>query len=219
MGNKDAATALYMKDKHVFADAFNFCLFKGKQVIDPNSLQEVGERDIALPYGSDGVKQSVERVRDVVKVVMTDDKVAYLLLGIENQSNVHYAMPVRNMLYDAMRYVGQMSESDSSHKKLGAYKGANPDEYLSKFKKEDRLLPVITLVVYFGSKPWDGPTTLHEMFREIDPNIKKLIPDYKLNLIAPYAIDDTEFALFNSSLKEVWRLLSMRTHQKRYQRC
>ena len=38
---------------------------------------------------------------------MEDDRAAYLLLGIENQSDIHYAMPIRNMLYDAIQYVNQ----------------------------------------------------------------------------------------------------------------
>lgn len=43
----------------------------------------------------------------------------------------------------------------------GGEKGAKQpvqksDEYLSGFMKDDRLLPVVTLVVYFGSKEWTG---------------------------------------------------------------
>lgn len=28
-------------------------------------------------------------------------------------------------------------------------------------KKDDRLVPVITVVVYYGEKPWDGAVSLH----------------------------------------------------------
>ena len=43
------------------------------------------------------------RVRDVLKkaVIMNDGKLAYLLLGIENQTDINLAEPVRCMLYDA----------------------------------------------------------------------------------------------------------------------
>lgn len=72
------------------------------------------------------------------------------ILGIENQSNVHYAMPVRNMLYDAMQFSSQVEASALSHRKEHDNK-PTADEFLSGWYKEDRLLPVITLVIYFGA--------------------------------------------------------------------
>ena len=41
-------------------------------------------------------------------MLVKDDHAAYILLGIENQQKVHYAMPVRNMLYDALQYDKQV---------------------------------------------------------------------------------------------------------------
>ena len=38
-------------------------------------------------------------------------------------------------------------------------------EYLSRFRKKDRLIPIISLVFYYGSEPWDGPVDLYDMFR------------------------------------------------------
>ena len=78
-----------------------------------------------------------------------------LVLGIENQSNVHYAMPVRNMLYDAMQYEKQVRQLAAAHRKK--HDAATSDEYLSGMSREDKITPVITLVINFGSKRWDGP--------------------------------------------------------------
>lgn len=204
MGKIDTATIHYMKDKKVFADAFNFFVYKGEQVIDPDSLQELDTREIAVPYGSDGVKQPVQKVRDLIRsVTMTDNKTAYLLLAIENQANVHYAMPAKNLLYDALQYATQVEDAAASHRKAGGFRGASSAEYLSGFKKEDRLIPVITLVLYFSPAPWDGPRSLHEMFGKIDSRVLRFVPDYKINLIAPNEISETEFGQFQSSLKEV----------------
>ena len=33
----------------------------------------------------------------------------YVLYGAENQAEIHYAMAVRNNLYDALEYAGQVS--------------------------------------------------------------------------------------------------------------
>ena len=69
--------------------------------------------------------------------------------------------------------------------------------------KQDRLLPVVTLVVCFNAEEWDGPMSIHEMFGEQDARILALVPDYKINLVAPASIKDSDFGKFRTSLKEV----------------
>ena len=60
----------------------------------------------------------VQKYRDLLKTatIMEDGEATYVLLGIENQTEVHYAMPVRNMLYDAMQYNQQVTEIAEKHK-------------------------------------------------------------------------------------------------------
>lgn len=206
LGVKDTVTAKYMRQNNVFADAFNYFVYEGEQVIDPDSLEELDTREIEVPYGGEeGAEQPVQRTRDVIKSVtaMTDQKAAYLVLAVENQSNVHYAMAVRNMVYDALQYAKQVEKAVASHKKSGDYKAADSDEFLSGFMKSDHLLPVATLVIYFGPKSWDGPMSIHEMFQASDPKMLSIVPDYRINLIAPAAIEDSDFGKFSSTLKEV----------------
>ena len=206
MGVKDTVTTKYMRQNEIFADAFNYFVYGGEQVIHPDSLKELDTREIDVPYGGEnGAGQPVQKTRDVIKsvVAMMDKSTAYLLLAIENQSNIHYAMPVKNMVYDALQYAKQVEEAISSHRLSGDYKNAGSDEYLSGFMKEDHLLPVVTLIVYFDSKEWDGPLSIHEMFSGQDARVLALVPDYKVNLIAPASIEDEDFGKFQSSLKEV----------------
>lgn len=40
-----------------------------------------------------------------------------MILGIENQSHVHYAMSVKNMLYDAMEYANQVRKTSVRYRK------------------------------------------------------------------------------------------------------
>ncbi len=56
------------------------------------------------------------------------------------------------------------------------------DEFLSNFKKTDRLHPVISLCVYYGEDEWDGPFCLTDML-EIPEKLKTLVSDYKMNLL------------------------------------
>ncbi len=206
MGVKDTVTTKYMRQNKIFADAFNYFVYGGEQVIHPESLKELDTREIDVPYGGEkGAGQPVQKTRDVIKsvVAMMDKSTAYLLLAIENQSNIHYAMPVKNMVYDALQYAKQVEEASASHRLSGDYKNAGSDEYLSGFMKEDHLLPVITLVVYFDSKEWDGPLSIHEMFTGQDARVLALVPNYQINLLAPASIEDEDFGKFQSSLKEV----------------
>ncbi|MFR8238748.1 MAG: Rpn family recombination-promoting nuclease/putative transposase [Dorea sp.] len=206
LGVKDTVTTKYMRQNEIFADAFNYFVYGGEQVINPESLEELDTREIDVPYGGEkGAKQPVQKTRDVIKsvIAMMDKRTAYLLLAIENQSNIHYAMPVKNMVYDALQYAKQVEEAVASHKLSGDYKGVDSDEYLSGFMKADHLLPVVTLVIYFASKEWDGPLSIHEMFAGQDARVLAFVPDYKINLIAPAAIEDSEFEKFQTTLKEV----------------
>ena len=52
----------------------------------------------------------------------------------------------------------------------------------SGFYKTDKLLPVITLVIFWGAEKWDAPLSLKEMYAEADETIMKYVPDYKVNL-------------------------------------
>ena len=100
----DTITKAYVQDVNIFADIFNYYIYKGKPVIKPEQLTERDPTKIALPYGADGAVVPVQKFRDVQKLytAMTDGKMEYVLYGIENQSLVHLAMPVRNYLYDAL---------------------------------------------------------------------------------------------------------------------
>ncbi|MBM6801946.1 hypothetical protein H6B07_04535 [Mediterraneibacter glycyrrhizinilyticus] len=62
----------------------------------------------------------------------------------EAQDKIHYAMPVRNMVYDSLDYAEQVRIVQKGHK--GRY--ATSEEFLSGFGKEDKIYPVITLVFY-----------------------------------------------------------------------
>ena len=44
MGLKDTVTTKYMGQNQIFADAFNYYIYGGEQVIDPDSLEELDTR-------------------------------------------------------------------------------------------------------------------------------------------------------------------------------
>ena len=62
---------------------------------------------------------AVQRYRDLLKfvVIKQDERTSYVLLGIENQTDVHYAMPVRNAIYDALQYGRQVADIAAGHRR------------------------------------------------------------------------------------------------------
>ena len=208
MGKIDTITKEYMKDSAIFADAFNKFLYHGRQVIEPEKLIELDTTEIVLPYGEGGVAVPEQKYRDVLKLAKTDGNVAYCILGSELQNAIHYAMPVKNMVYDAMQLAHQVTEAAQSHKRKEKNKEdreyePSSEEYLSGFYKTDKLLPVVTLTIHFGPERWSGPLSLKEMYSTTDEAVMQYVPDYKVNLIDPGQMTEEEIEEFQTSLKEV----------------
>ena len=205
MGKADALTKQYMQDTAVFADVFNYYIYKGKQVIKPEQLHEL-DTTMVLSIDKGNVSTQVQKYRDVLKyaTAMEDGHTAYVILGIENQTHIDYAMPIRNSIYDAVQYGMQVSEIAKRHKQEG--KQLPEDEFLSGFGKEDHIIPVITLVFYFGAEKWTAARSIHEMFQRTnaeDEILMQYVPDYKLNLIEPAAMTDEEVESFRTDLRNV----------------
>ena len=205
MSKKDTVIKTFMRENTVFADAFNYLIFNGKKVIQPERLQELDTTELVqlIAKGKNNKNESVQKYRDILKaaVIMEDENADYLLLGIENQTEIHYAMPVRNMIYDALQYGNQVAAIAAQNVK--EKKAPTRAEFLSGFYKADKLRPVITLVLHFGADPWDGATSLHEMMYFPLEEMRTFIQDYKIHLIDPAALKPDELEKFSTSLREV----------------
>lgn len=130
IGAADTVTKAYIRKNEVFADAFNYFMYDGRQKIQPEQLRELDSTEIAILLNEKDTKDKtnkekeaseqkmVQKYRDLLKTatIMEDGEATYVLLGIENQTEVHYAMPARNMLYDAMQYNQQVTEIAEKHK-------------------------------------------------------------------------------------------------------
>ena len=214
MGIADAVTKKYLQDNEVFSDVFNYRLFNGKPVIRPENLSEMDPSEILVLSGK---KQNGKRkrlpaknlYRDLMRdtVIRRDQNAVYRLrLGMELQTHVHYAMPVRNQLYDAIEYYNQMEETALRHRAEsteGNGAGGDAGSFLSGFRREDRLIPFFTVMIHFGPEPWDGHLSLHDMMEVGDPEVLKNIPDYRIHLIEPAGLSRTELEKFQSSFREV----------------
>ncbi|MDO5415855.1 MAG: hypothetical protein Q4F29_01535, partial [Lachnospiraceae bacterium] len=212
MGKYNLAVNQILERKEIFADLINGTLYEGKQVLSPEQLELISGQTGILYEESPKKTVPLERRGDIrMKAKLGTYS---LILANETQNKVHYAMPVRNMLYDALEYTKQLQELEKQHKKAGELlKG---DEFLSGITREDRLIPVITTVLYFGPK-WDGCLSLYELMNvdgldEEAAFLKKYLPDYKINLIHASNIENPE--VFHSCLQHIFCMIKYNTDKK-----
>lgn len=160
-----------------FSDLFNQVFFHGEAAISSDQLLDQDTEESAIILEKERI-HAISRSRDLIK--QHKDGAELVLIALENQMKIHYAMPVRSMLYDALRYTKQCKILEQNHRKDGDLKEA--DEFLSGMAKTDRIQPVINLVVYYGEKAWDGPRSLSDMM-DIPPLFRPLFNDQKFQLL------------------------------------
>ena len=175
----DSADKVYWRQNETFADLFNAYLYNGEQVIKSEELEEL-DTDTSDVVEIGEVKESIRGARDVIKIAKKYNGVEYVLLAIENQEGIHYAMPIRVMGYDHYSYNKQYNDRKNYYKKSNIK--LKDDEFLSGIRKTDKFLPVITLVLYYGEKDWDGHKSLYDML-VIPDRIKSFVGNYPINII------------------------------------
>lgn len=213
MGKHDIAIKRWLSDKRRFADLFNGMLFEGAQIICPADLEEAESESAILLTEKNGKDKSLKRYRDIV--MHWKKEIEFVVLAVENQERIHYAMPVRNMLYDSISYTEQIEELWKVHKKDG--EKISEQEFLSHFRKNDIIYPVITIVFYYGSKPWDGSLDIYGMFSsemsilhwEI---LAKYVSNYRINLIDLNKTEHLEH--FQSDLQVILGMIKYRKEKK-----
>lgn len=193
----------YWRSNERFADFFNAVLFEGEQLIKPEELEDADvEESSILEHGK--YAEAIQASRDNIKIRKKSKAhgVEFVMLGMEHQEHIHYAMPMRVMGYDYGLYKKQYDDNALKYKKA---EGLDEDEYLSGMKKTDKYMPVITIVVYYGEKPWDGATALCQMLN-IPPELEKYVNDYKMLLVEA---GRDELALHHADNVDLFNLLKI----------
>lgn len=200
--NPDSAEKEYWRREEEFADLFNAYLYDGRSVIRAEELEEQ-DTDVSCVLDVSDARESVKGARDVVRLAKRYHGTEYAILAIENQEGIHYGMPIRVMGYDHYTYRKQYDERRADYK-LEKYplKG---DEFLSGIRRDDRFLPVVTLVLYYGEEPWDGPTCLHDML-EMDEELRPFVNDYRLHIVE---LRKNNLRLHNQNNIDLFRLMSI----------
>lgn len=61
----------------------------------------------------------------------------------------------------------------------------------------------MTAVIYFGAEEWNGPLSLHEMYSDCSEEILRYVMDYRVNLITPNSLSDSEIDEFRSGMRYI----------------
>ena len=209
MGQKNNVICSYLSAPAVFADFINGCIHHGQKVILPHQILDYE----AVSYSkeeprqpSSGKPRYIERQRDTLKAVCNNNR--YMIIGIEAQHKVNYAMPLRCMEYDVIEYKKQIKELER-----GREKPLSGAEFLSGMTKDEKLHPVTTIVFYHGEEPYDGCTNLHDML-ELDKEnqtYKRFVADYHMNLVSPEDLDET---MFETGLQELIGFLKRQNNKQ-----
>ena len=223
MGKADVNVNIWLSEKKRFANLFNGVIYGGRQMILPEDLEEVNPVSSVSVKNRTGKTKNMKKYRDII--MKWRNQATFVLLANESQDMVHYAMPHKVMLYDGMDYETQIrnnwknfNDRRKQNKKTGQpLEHLTAGEYLSRFRKKDRLIPIISLVFYYGSEPWDGPVDLYDMFqlegtKEEKEVLEKYLPNYKINLIDSERLPN--ISQFSEDLQVILSMLRYRNSKE-----
>ena len=189
MRQKDMVEKLLEDHADVFADIVNVLLFNGERVISETSLKET---KLSSQYKAETGKQH-EQERDVAKY-WTDGNVRIALCGLENQTSEEKYMPLRVIGYD----------------------GASYRQQLLKENNENKIVPVVTLVLYYGTSRWSSPHNLKGVL-DINDKIKPFVNDYKANIFDIAFLDEETVQKFTSDFRIVADFFIQKRMNKNYE--
>ena len=181
MGEKDIAEKVLEDYDDVFADIVNVLLFGGERIVKEEELEST--KDMSQ-YKADGRLHELER--DVTKL-WRKNRIRIALFGMENQTDIDGDMVLRVLGYEGASYRQQLLKEENRRE---AVEDTRPERY-----------PVITLVLYFGTRHWKERTLFERL--EIPEELRPFVNDYRINVFEIAYLSGEQIALFQSDFKIV----------------
>ena len=163
----DGACRTVFSNDVSFASFYNAAIFEGKQIIHLERLVRF-EFDISFIINDSKRTEDKKRRRNIV--VKSGINGIYCLLGIEHQSSIDETMVIRCGIYEMLEYLKQAEN-----------------------KEYKRLVSQIIVVLYIGTKKWNGPLKLSDYF-EIPEELKKYFNDWKIILVDVKEMDTSKIS-------------------------
>ena len=157
MGKQNDAFTAYLGRAEVLADLYNGCLYQGEEVVKAGNLCE------ATAVLSTRIVRAREKTNcqkagaGCDSGILEREKLCFA--GSRSAESAAFGDAVSCMEYDLAEYARQLRYirlKSEGKIKTGV-------EYLSKMGRKDHLTPIVTIVLYHGTEPWDAPKKLSEM--------------------------------------------------------
>lgn len=177
MGELDLREKKLLSKNDVFAAFLTaFVIDRDEAPISTDELSEASPDLISMMH-----RHVNHQFRDVIKCLRDDVGIKIALFGLENQTRPAKDMPIRIMSYDAFGY----------------------KELSKQAKSGEKLIPVITVVLYFGyDKPWTAPRSLSECC-DVPKRLKRWFVDYPIHIVELGWLTDEEIDRLEGDLKMI----------------
>ena len=169
----------------VFADIINVLIYDGKRVVKEDDLENSKDKS---QYKAEGKLH--EQERDVSKYYK-GKQMRIAFLGIEHQNYDEPFMPLRIISYDGSAYRAQLLDA------------------------KKHTYPVITLVLYFGTKRWPHGKSLYDVL-DIPKELEPYVSDYKINVVDVAYLTPEQIEKFQSDFRLVADFFVQKRLKKKY---
>ncbi len=185
MSTIDALSRSFLRDPEVAADLLNIHFFPDSPIVRPEDLIACPEESFITLDGDGGKLRTLVRHRDVLKQCVlksfAPNGERKLFIGLEAQTKADWSMTLRVIIYDAMSYLVQDAMGEDRRK--GGPPGSMPSV---------KLVPVRTLVVFFGTGPWGAPMSMADLLAQPDDWPGQSIDKNGIDVISLSELDDRQ---------------------------
>ena len=205
MHDKDHAAKVLFGNSEAVANLVNEAFFQGDNFFLPEHFHPLPAEAFMLEAEHGKGARPAGIVADALWQYDTGsgshDK---LLIIMEFQSKVNYFMPGRLFVEAALNINAQRREIDMKREAEWGRRGyASSKEYLSRFRKGDRIVKPLAVVVYFGEGEWDGPLNLNDMACPLPPELAAFDYDMRVPVVDLDKIPIEKVLCFEQNLKLV----------------
>lgn len=213
MQAQNAVSIEYFKNSKRFADLLNGYFFNGDEVV---RWENVRERDPVLQK----IKRKGTKVTTKVNIVdlFCNVEIDGCRIGVilQNQTKIHYAMPIRAMNEEAEAYYSQWKGLEKEHREKKNLKDGA--EFLSGMSRSDSINPLLILIVYFGEEKWDAARSMHKLFGKVAESEKMqlIFTKYPIHVLDIRRFDNADN--FHTDLKWVIGFLQKAQNRNKLQK-
>ncbi|MDY3920214.1 MAG: hypothetical protein SOZ59_14690 [Candidatus Limivivens sp.] len=202
---KDISQKNYLDNPVRIADLINGFHFHGLPFVKAEDIQR---DDSQIPVMKDDVPDSLFS-HDLIRKIINGT--SYWFLGLENQDSIDYSMVIRTLICIANGYYQQVRRLSQAHR---AAKDLPSKTFTSRIAKEDLLIPITVLVLYFGKEPWDAALSLHDLldFSGVPRELRHVFADYQMHVLDVRRYQETRH--FHSDLRLLFGFLQADHDQK-----